>query len=217
MTEPSNFNKKRLKTIWNQVPPNYYENGVENNFFQKFWHLNKLKAILGLINCPPSRVLDVGCASGWFLSKISQSFPEAKCLGIDPYAKAVKYGQKKYQNLLLIKADGHRLPFKSQSFDLIICTEVLEHVLNPGKVVKEIGRVLDYHGTAIFEMDSGSWFFKLAWFCWTHSGNNIWHHAHLHAFNDKKLRKLIEGNGFQVTQAKKFNYSMAVAYRAKRR
>ena len=47
-----------------------------------------------------------------------------------------------------IIADAHRLPFINESFELVICRFVLEHVLNPWKVVSEIHRVLKQGGIA---------------------------------------------------------------------
>ena len=46
-------------------------------------------------------------------------------------------------------ADAHFLPFKDQSFSQIICTEVLEHVNSPIKVLKEIKRVMRKGGLAL--------------------------------------------------------------------
>jgi len=69
--------------------------------------------------------------------------------------------KKRYKELKLIRADAHNLPFKNNSFDLVICTEVLEHVVNPEKVLGEIKRVLTNDGIAIVEMDSGNFIFKI--------------------------------------------------------
>jgi len=46
-------------------------------------------------------------------------------------------------------ADAHSLPFKEESFSQIICTEVLEHVESPIKVLKEIKRVMRKDGIAL--------------------------------------------------------------------
>ena len=48
--------------------------------------------------------------------------------------------------------DAHKLPFKSQVFDSIICQAVLEHVSNPNKVVDEMLRVLKPKGHVFVEV-----------------------------------------------------------------
>lgn len=51
-----------------------------------------------------------------------------------------------------IFCDGHDLPFYDSTFDAVITTAVLEHVLNPGRVASEIGRVLKPDGVLYSEM-----------------------------------------------------------------
>ncbi|MEM4271002.1 MAG: class I SAM-dependent methyltransferase [Candidatus Pacearchaeota archaeon] len=212
-----NLSEKDLRDIWEEVPPDYYQRGVKKNLLQRVWHTGKLKTILDLIDKPPRNVLDVGCASGWFLNEIFRKFPKAKYTGIDPYKEAIAYGKKNYKKLNLVVADGHKIPFPNSTFDLIICCEVLEHVTNPEKVVKEIKRVLTPNGTALIEMDSGNILFKIAWYWWTNIRKGVWQHAHLHSFNAKKLEKTIKRGGLIIIKKKVFNLTMAVAYKTKKK
>ncbi len=48
---------------------------------------------------------------------------------------------KVYKNQKILKADGENLPFKDNEFDYVICNQVLEHVENPVKFLKEQSRV----------------------------------------------------------------------------
>lgn len=61
-------------------------------------------------------------------------------------------------------SDTHGLLYPSQTFDLVLCTEVLEHVSDPKLVLKEIKRVMIRNGIVIIEMDSGSVRFNLVWY-----------------------------------------------------
>lgn len=204
-----------LEEIWDQVPPDYYQKSVEDNFLQRMWHSRKLKTVVNLIGKKnnPKNILDVGCASGWFLSELAFRYPKTKHVGVDAYKKAIDYGKKRYKNLKLICADAHSLPFPKESFDVIICTEVLEHVENPQKVLKEIKRVLSKDGVAIVEMDSGNLLFRAIWYWWTHLRRGVWRDSHIHTFNKKILEDMIKKSGFIITQKKVFNYSMAVIFK----
>ena len=208
-------NHKDLEKIWKQVPPDYYQKGVRNNLFQKYWHTSKLNEILKFIDTHPYSILDVGCASGWLLNEIHKRHPYAKCTGIDVYANAIIYGKKKYKNLHLLKADAHYLPFPDNSFDVVVCSEVLEHVSNPEKVLKEINRVLKSDGIAIVEMDTGNWMFKLIWHVWTNIFKGVWRDSHIHIFNTQKLEKMILKNNFSLSK-NVFNFTMAVVFRSKK-
>lgn len=207
--------ERQLEEIWHQVTPDYYQNGVSKNLLQRIWHTRKLKTTLELIDnggVKPKNILDVGCASGWMLSKISEKYPKAQCVGIDVYKKAIEYGQKLYKNLRLISVDAHKLPFKDKFFDLVICTELLEHVENPQKVLSEIKRVLAPNGIAIVEMDSGNFLFQIVWYWWTNIRHGVWRDSHIHTFNTKILENMIKDSGFVITQKKVFNVTMAVVF-----
>lgn len=198
--------------IIEQVPPDYYQKGIEKNSLQKMWHTNKLNSILELFDFSPKTILDVGCASGWFLSKLLEKFPDSKCYGIDLYDKAITYGKKQYPAIRFKIADAHDLPFEDKKFDLVVCTEVLEHVDNPKGVLLEIKRVLKNQGLAIVELDSGSFLFSLVWFLWRKLHGRVWNHAHLHSFNSKRLEAMIRLCGFTIITKKKFNFDMAMAF-----
>lgn len=215
--EPHNHSKAALENIWNEVPVDYYQKGVLKNPLQAKWHFGKLRRITRIITESKkghSSILDVGCASGWFLNEIAKQFPSALCTGVDVYEDAIAYGKKMYKHLNLQTADGHKLPFKDESFDIVICCEVLEHVVDPGVVLSEIKRVLKKDGVAVIEMDSGNFLFKLAWYFWTHVRHGVWEHAHIQVFDAKKLATDIKKAGFTIEKTKYFNFYMAVVYRA---
>ena len=211
--------KADLEDIWHEVPPDYYQNGVKRNLLQWMWHSGKVKKITSLIksvNEKPKNILDVGCASGWFLSQIHLFFPNTDCTGIDVYTDAIKYGKSLYKHLKLFAGDGHTLPFKKNSFDIVICNEVLEHVVDPEKVLQEIKRVLSANGYAVIEMDTGNFLFRFVWYFWTHARHGVWEHAHIQVFNTRILENLIRENGFTIIKKNVFNNSMAVAFLVKK-
>lgn len=202
--------------IIEQVPFDYYQNGVKNNIFQKTWHTRKLHVVMSNIPDYPSSILDVGCASGWFLSRIKKKFPKAKCVGIDLYRDAIQFGKKKYPKITFKVADAHKIPYKSKTFDLVICTEVLEHIKDPEAALKEIKRILKKNGSAIIELDSGSVLFSIVWYLWRMSRGNVWSHAHLHSFTVKKLERMLTKTGFEIKNKKKFNLGMAMVFLVKK-
>jgi ubiquinone/menaquinone biosynthesis C-methylase UbiE len=55
-----------------------------------------------------------------------------------------------YQNKKIVHYDGKQMPFDDSSFEHLICTEVLEHVAEPGLLISEVHRILKPDGTAIF-------------------------------------------------------------------
>jgi ubiquinone/menaquinone biosynthesis C-methylase UbiE len=87
-----------------------------------------------------------------------------------------------------VLGDAHHLPFTGSAFDCVKCTELLEHVENPEKVVEEITRVLKPSGTLILSMPF-----------------NFGIHADpfdFQRFTDYKLRKMLEKD-FEIEIIKK--------------
>jgi 2-polyprenyl-3-methyl-5-hydroxy-6-metoxy-1,4-benzoquinol methylase len=84
----------------------------------------------------PRSVLDVGCAYGYITNRIKQGHS----YGIDISNYAIK--EARMTNKLLL-ASGTHIPFKNNSFDLVICVEVLEHLTEEEIMLtlSEIGRV----------------------------------------------------------------------------
>ena len=179
---------RKIEKVLNQVPPDYYDKGINSNIFQRIWHTKKLsmcKAIISDVKC--NNILDIGCAGGTFTNNISNIFPKAKITGIDAYSSAIEYGIKKYPHINFILADAHNIPFKDKSFDLVICYETIEHLINPLIALKEMRRALKNDGHAIVAMDSGSLLFKIVWWFWVKTKGKVWQGTHLNPFNHNKF------------------------------
>ena len=206
----------RLKNIWSQVPQDYYEKGIAKNFFQKLWHTRKWMVVRKMIRGFPGNVLDVGCASGWLAARVAKMLPESSVTGVDVSQKMIRYGRLKHPDINFVHADAHKLPFPNESFDLIICTETLEHVINPLGVLMEIKRCLADNGEVIVSMDSGNWLFNLAWFFWTKTKGKVWQGAHLHKFNKNKLQKLFTQANFKVVEQQISHLGMAMTFKLRK-
>ena len=210
--------KKHSHThVIEQVPVDYYQKGVERNFLQRMWHTNKLNTILALIEDTPKKVLDVGCASGWFLSNIAAKFPRASYYGIDIYDKGIAYAKLLYPNIQFKVADAHAIPFPNETFDLIICTEVLEHVDDPKGALLEMRRVLTKNGKVIIELDSGTVLFSIVWYLWRKAYGRVWNDSHLHSFTARKLEQVTTSSGFTIRQKRTFNFGMAIVFLLQKR
>lgn len=208
------MNNQSLKKIWLKVPHDYYEKGNRTNILQKFWHEKKWQILKGFAGKKYQTILDVGCASGHISYLFKKLFPESSVTGIDPASHFIKFAKKTYPTVNFQCVDAHKLPFKDKSFDLIICTEMLEHVLNPGIVLSEIRRCLKKNGEVFISMDSGNLLFKIVWFFWTKFGpGKIWQGAHLQEFNTRKLENLIRSSKFYIKEKKITHFSMAVFFK----
>lgn len=82
-------------------------------------------------------VLDAGCGTGLITYQLKKP---VVCLDINAWN--LTRVKNRLRDSETVQADIERLPFRDGCFEIIISTEVLEHVPNPAKAVKEIKRVL---------------------------------------------------------------------------
>lgn len=205
--------ERNLAKIWAQVPPDYYQKGVKTNPFQYLWHTHKMKVFEKLVGGKKfKKILDVGCAGGNMTNIISHIFPKSYIVGVDIYEKAINYARRHYPHIEFLVADAHHLPFKTSAFDLVVCYETIEHVLNPYKTLKEIKRVTNKGGTAIVAMDSGNLLFRIVWWIWENTRGKVWHGAHLHPLRHGELERLIRKTGFTIINKHFSHLGMEVSF-----
>jgi ubiquinone/menaquinone biosynthesis C-methylase UbiE len=89
----------------------------------------------------PRSVLDVGSGLGQLVLAFRSLSVEA--YGVDISMEAVAQGG---QGFFLCDVDNERLPFQDNSFDLVTCIEVVEHLLAPDHFIHEASRVLRPNG-----------------------------------------------------------------------
>lgn len=126
-------NKKITFTQQKYYSPNPLRRFFIKRFLQNILQEIKDKKVINL--------LDVGCGEGQADSFFLKNQSNLKITGVDVNELSLKEAKKNCPKMKVQKADIYRLPFPDQSFDLILCLEVLEHLEEPEKAVKEIKRV----------------------------------------------------------------------------
>ncbi len=66
------------------------------------------------------RILDVGMGTGWLTNRLSFFLPESQIVGVDFAPGMVEFARKKWEEIDVIQADAAHLPFRDQTFDMII-------------------------------------------------------------------------------------------------
>ena len=108
---------------------------------------------------PCESVLDAGCGDGLYLEAIGAcaDAPD-RLVGCDisgriletAWTTAARSGVEPE----LARANLERLPFADEEFDLVLCTQVIEHLLDPAAGVRELARVLKRRGTLVITTDN---------------------------------------------------------------
>ena len=117
-----------------------------NNPIGKFF-LDNFKSLLltKVKQLKPESILDVGAGEGFTLEMFRKNNIGKKLEGIEYMDEAIEFGKKLHPQVKIKKGDIYNLPYKDNSFDVIICTEVMEHIEDPAKALEELKRVTKYY------------------------------------------------------------------------
>lgn len=163
----------------------------------------RLFAILSLIDLEKARtVLDVGCGVGW-LTRQYAKLTQGQVIGINFSKESISEARDKaakegLSNLKFKKMDAEDLQFENDTFDCIICSEVLEHLLDPQKALNEMRRVVKPSGRiAITTPNPWNWnavFRKLT--------GKVKEQPYEQLISPSKLNKMIENAGMRIIKRK---------------
>lgn len=134
--------------------------GMNRNFYKNYFEIEKKHWLMKVrrsivFDClgkyltkkpKEIKVLDFGCGSGLFVSKLQEN--GYLSFGTDISEEAVKFGELKGIKNLSIQ-DSHKLNFPDNHFDAIVAMDVLEHLEDESWAIKEIERVLKLGGKFI--------------------------------------------------------------------
>lgn len=149
--------KQKLAQWNNQMVKKYHSKGTlfeSKNILLRTIEKMRLKKIIQLAQLHKNDlVLDLGCGEGFLISLIADS--PKKVVGLDiskialNRAKEILKDKKKVE---LRWGNAEALSLPNESFDKIICSEMLEHTPQPRKAMEEIYRVLKNNGLLIISV-----------------------------------------------------------------
>jgi SAM-dependent methyltransferase len=147
------------------------------------------------------KILDIGCGLGYFTDLLSSD--GAKCTGIDLDKKCIDYCQRNMRGQYLLE-NVTKMPFPDNSFDKILCTEILEHIQDNGKVLDEAVRVAKNRSILVASTPCSSGVFKGLFKRIGHGsvdGNSMEYHWHK-GYTEDSLGKLLYRHGIGPVETK---------------
>jgi len=106
------------------------------------------------------KILDVGCGSALVADRIADK--DASYVGTDFGGPHIAYAAKKFKDfagalhLSFARSDAAALPFADESFDVVVMSEVIEHLIRPELAVWEVARVLRPGGVFVMTTNNAS-------------------------------------------------------------
>jgi SAM-dependent methyltransferase len=155
-------------------------------------------------------ILDVGCGSGWVAKYFVPKGVQVHSLDISVVnpAKALKlYPSDNHRGVV---ADSFRLPFTDCSFDCVIASEIIEHVVSPADFIQELFRVVKKNGELIITTPYKE---KIIYNLCVHCNRKTPVNAHLHSFDEKKLELLYSGEDLNEFKYESFGNKLLIFLR----
>jgi 2-polyprenyl-3-methyl-5-hydroxy-6-metoxy-1,4-benzoquinol methylase len=156
----------------------------------------------------PTRVLDVGCATGFLASRLQAR--GATVVGLELDERAAAEARQFCEAVYVGDVETMELPPEPGSFDAIVCGDFIEHLRDPRAFLERIRPLLSSDGTlALSTPNIANWAMRLGLlvgrFRYTEWG--ILDHTHTHLFTRKTLRECLESAGYRITV---FDYTVPV-------
>jgi SAM-dependent methyltransferase len=115
------------------------------------------RAIIDGIGPPPSRatIADLGCSTGFLLEDLHETHPDAALIGVDMIAAGLRKAHAAVPEAKLLQADVCELPLEDASVDAVVSANLLEHVPDDRRALREIARVLKAGAPAALVVPAG--------------------------------------------------------------
>lgn len=123
--ETSNFAK--------HTNPNPIQKRLIDRFHQKITQIVEAQQ--------PQSVLDAGCGEGFTAEIFLQAMPALDLTGFDPHEPSVELARMRNPRASFLVGDIYNIPFDDDSFDVVGCFEVLEHLHDAPRALAELARV----------------------------------------------------------------------------
>lgn len=131
-------------------------------------------------------VLDVGCGDGLLSEPISKMGNNVTSIDLPTITKVA---HKRHVSSV-VAGDAEKLAFADNSFDLVLASEVVEHLWNPQSFLAEAYRVLKTKGYLIVETPEGK--------------EGLRYDAHKHYFTEEILQRML-GSKFSTCKVERFS------------
>ena len=186
----------------------YHRDAIHYDYFQESsgavkHHERRLREyIVSQVRKEKGIILDVGCGNAW----VARTFCPAgyPVISFDLAIKNTSEAIMRYpfENHAAVTGDVFSLPFRPGSFDIIIASEIIEHVTEPALFVVHLFRLLKPGGTLIISTPYKE---KIEYSLCIHCNQPTPKSAHLHSFDENSLLSYFEG--LEVTETRYYRFA----------
>jgi len=162
--------------------------------------------LLPLLPAKINRLLEIGCGSGNTLRYIRDNYQCDFVCGVELFHDAAEIARSRIDSVIEGNIETLDLPIEKESLDIILCMDVLEHLIDPWSVIDKLGRLLKPDGVIIASIPNVRNFRVILPLVlrgkWEYKNEGILDRTHLRFFVRDTAIKLLESSGFRVDMIK---------------
>lgn len=143
------ISEKEVKATYDRIASKYHEKRIKKELLYNEY--NEMPATLSLLkNIKGKKVLDLGCGSGIYAKILKRR--GAIVSGVDISPKMIEIAKQYVKGVEFKVGSVYKLPYKPETFDVVLASLVVHYFPNLDKAFKEIKRVLKKNGIFIFSI-----------------------------------------------------------------
>lgn len=178
------------------LPLSQREQYAKGGVGQRYWDYRD-RQILSYIR-DEKNILDVGCGEGVTLERLIKAYSDRNIQGIDSSAENITICEK--YHLPAHYGNAYSLAFENQSFDCCLFLEVVEHLQEPERALREIHRVLKKKGLLLL-LFPHDWLFKATRLCFLKFKEAYAPSGHVKQWAPAEMESVLTGVGFKIQEA----------------
>ena len=145
--------------------------------------VSRYNSVIKHLPSQAASALDIGCGDGRLTCLIAEALPHAKVVGIDADRTGIEIASRQrsalgIKNVSFSVNEKEELPFGNASFDVVVMTDVIEHLIRPKFMLQEICRLLGKDGVAVITTPN-------------RQDGTKWDTRHEYEFNTEELKELM--------------------------
>jgi SAM-dependent methyltransferase len=178
------------------------DNGGEDHYMNVASRRNTARALAKWLTQPQPRIVEIGCASGYTLQLLRQTFTDATLIGADPFEEVLSAVAEKLPDVPLLQFDLLKCPLPDGFADGVVMLNVLEHIEDDDAAIHQIFRILRPGGVACIEVPGGPSLFDLY--------DRIL--QHYRRYRMRELTARLEKAGFEVVERSHLGFFVFPAF-----
>lgn len=177
------------------------ESSAYSNKEDRYFEGARVDFIDELPENPDARILEIGCSNG---NTGALALSMNKCgsyIGVELYEEAATNAKEKISQVITGDIEEIELPFEENSFDVLILSEVLEHLVDPWKVLRKLHKYLK-PGALILASSPNVSHYRIIMMLlrgeWNLTDDGIMDRTHLRWFTPSSFAEMFESCGYRV-------------------